>query len=49
MSFVPMTIAAGEATPDQRKAGRDRLARWSRPVLGLLLPVFKMGSAVGGS
>ena len=21
MSFVPMTIAAGEATPDQRKAG----------------------------
>jgi sulfonate transport system permease protein len=34
-----MTIAAGEATPDQRKAGRDRLARWSRPVLGLLLPV----------
>src|SRR5258707_11529239 len=39
MSFVPMTIAAGQVTPDQRKAGLDRLARWSRPVLGLLLPV----------
>ena len=34
-----MTIAAGQVTPEQRKAGRDRLARWSRPVLGLLLPV----------
>jgi sulfonate transport system permease protein len=39
MSFVSMTIAAGQVTPDQRKATRDRLARWSRPVLGLALPV----------
>jgi sulfonate transport system permease protein len=34
-----MTIAAGQATPEQRKATRDRMARWSRPVLGLALPV----------
>ena len=34
-----MTIAAGQVTPDQRKATRDRVARWSRPVLGLALPV----------
>ena len=34
-----MTIAAGQVTPDQRKAGLDRLARWSRPILGLALPV----------
>jgi sulfonate transport system permease protein len=33
-----MTIA-GQVTPDQRKATRDRVARWSRPVLGLALPV----------
>jgi sulfonate transport system permease protein len=39
MSFVSMTIAAGQVTPDQRKATRDRVARWSRPVLGLALPV----------
>ena len=31
MSFVSMTIAAGQVTPEQRKAARDRLARWSRP------------------
>jgi sulfonate transport system permease protein len=39
MSFVSMTIAAGQITPEQRKATRDRVARWSRPVLGLALPV----------
>ena len=33
-----MTIA-GQVTPEQRQAGRDRLARWSRPILGLILPV----------
>src|SRR4051812_38050508 len=39
MSFVPMTIAAGQVTPEQRSAARDRLSRWWRPALGLLLPV----------
>src|SRR5260221_1253503 len=39
MSFMSMTIAAGQVTPEQRKATRDRVARWSRPVLGLALPV----------
>src|SRR6266852_4688649 len=39
MSFVSMTIAAGQVTPEQRKATRDRVVRWSRPVLGLALPV----------
>jgi sulfonate transport system permease protein len=34
-----MTIAAGQVTSKERQAGRDRLARWSRPVLGLALPV----------
>jgi len=34
-----MTIAAGQVSPEQRKATRDRVARWSRPVLGLALPV----------
>jgi sulfonate transport system permease protein len=34
-----MTIVAGQVTPEQRKATRDRVARWSRPVLGLALPV----------
>src|SRR5215213_8133768 len=38
MSFMSMTIA-GQVTPEQRKATRDRVARWSRPVLGLALPV----------
>jgi sulfonate transport system permease protein len=39
MSFVSMTIAAGQVTPEQRKATRDRVARWSRPMIGLVLPV----------
>ena len=39
MSFVSMTIATGQVTSEQRKATRDRVARWSRPVLGLALPV----------
>jgi sulfonate transport system permease protein len=34
-----MTIVAGQVTPEQRKATRDRVARWSRPMLGLALPV----------
>ena len=34
-----MTIAAGQVSPEQRQATRDRVARWSRPVLGLALPV----------
>ena len=34
-----MTLTAGQVSPEQRKATRDRLARWSRPVLGLALPV----------
>lgn len=38
MSFMSMTIAA-QLTSEQRQAGRDRLARWSRPLLGLALPV----------
>jgi sulfonate transport system permease protein len=39
MSSVFMTIAAGQVTADQHSATRDRLARWSRPLLGLALPV----------
>ncbi len=39
MSFVSMTIAAGQVTQEQHKTARDRLARWWRPALGLLLPV----------
>ena len=34
-----MTLAAAEVTPQQRSAMRARLARWSRPLLGLALPV----------
>ncbi|HEY5965433.1 MAG TPA: ABC transporter permease, partial [Xanthobacteraceae bacterium] len=34
-----MTIAAAEATPQQRKAGFDRLGRYGKPLLGLVLPV----------
>ena len=34
-----MTIAAGQLAAERQKATRGRLARWSRPVLGLLLPV----------
>jgi sulfonate transport system permease protein len=39
MSFVPMTIAAGQVTPEQRSASRARLIRWSRPMLGFIIPV----------
>jgi sulfonate transport system permease protein len=39
MSFVSMTLTAAQAKPDQRKVSRDRLARWLRPALGLILPV----------
>lgn len=34
-----MTIAAGHVTPGAHKAGHDRLTRWWRPLLGLVLPV----------
>jgi len=34
-----MTIAAGQVTPEQRQATRDRVARWSWPIVGLVLPV----------
>jgi sulfonate transport system permease protein len=34
-----MTIAAGQATAEQRPSRRDRLARYGRPALGLILPV----------
>jgi len=39
MSFGSMTLTAAPATPQQRNAIRGRLARWSRPLLGLALPV----------
>ena len=39
MSLVSTTLAAGQVTEDRPKAARHRLARWSRPILGLLLPV----------
>jgi sulfonate transport system permease protein len=39
MSFVPMTLAGGQLTSERRSAGRERLARWWRPLLGLILPV----------
>jgi sulfonate transport system permease protein len=34
-----MTLASGQARPEQKTAGRDRLLRWWRPALGLVLPV----------
>jgi sulfonate transport system permease protein len=39
MSSVLMTLTAGQVSPDQRNATRGRWARWSRPLLGLALPV----------
>jgi sulfonate transport system permease protein len=39
MSSVLMTLTAAPATPQPRSATRGRLARWSRPLLGLALPV----------
>src|SRR5712691_11197075 len=44
MSLVPMSIEARRATADEIKPAGVRLARFARPVLGLLLPV---GLAVG--
>jgi len=38
MSLVQVTVAA-ERPLAERQASRDRLARWARPALGLLLPV----------
>ena len=34
-----MTLTGAQATPQRRNATRGRLARWSRPLLGLALPV----------
>ena len=34
-----MTIAAEEAVPQPRKTGLDRLGRYGKPMLGLILPV----------
>jgi sulfonate transport system permease protein len=39
MSFLSMTTTAGTVTPEARKAAREGLARWWRPLLGLILPV----------
>jgi sulfonate transport system permease protein len=39
MSLLSMTIAAGQATAEQRPSRRDRLVRYGRPALGLILPV----------
>src|SRR5215207_918754 len=39
MSSVLMTLTAAPATPQRRNATRGRLARWSRPLIGLALPV----------
>jgi sulfonate transport system permease protein len=39
MSLLSMTTTAGALTPERRKAGRDRLVRLWRPLLGLALPV----------
>jgi sulfonate transport system permease protein len=39
MSLLSMTTSAGTLTPEQRRAGRDRLVRLWRPLLGLALPV----------
>src|SRR3954469_19255586 len=39
MSLVSMTLGAGQARPVQSTAGRDRLTRWWRPAIGLVLPV----------
>jgi sulfonate transport system permease protein len=34
-----MTVTAGHAASDERKIARDRMARWYRPALGLIIPV----------
>ena len=39
MSFVSMTLAAERVAPQQGKIARDRMARWYRPALGLIIPV----------
>ena len=39
MSSVSMTVTAGHAASDERKIARDRMARWYRPALGLIIPV----------
>jgi len=40
MSFLPMTIAAGRVSPEQRRAGLAGLGRYWKPALGLVLPVL---------
>ena len=44
MSFVPMTLAAGRVTPEQRKAGLESLSRYWKLALGLVLPVLAAAS-----
>ena len=39
MSLLSMSLASGQAQPERQTAGRDRLLRWWRPALGLVLPV----------
>ncbi|HWL31127.1 MAG TPA: ABC transporter permease [Xanthobacteraceae bacterium] len=39
MSLLSVTIATGQAASDRRASRRDRLVRYGRPVLGLILPV----------
>jgi len=39
MSFLPMTIAAGRVTPEQRKDRLAGLGRYWKPALGLVLPI----------
>jgi sulfonate transport system permease protein len=34
-----MTLASGQARPERPTAGRERLVRWWRPALGLMLPI----------
>ena len=33
-----MSLVSGQARPERQAAGRDRLLRWWRPALGLVLP-----------
>ena len=38
MSLLSMSLASGQARPERQAAGPNRLLRWWRPALGLLLP-----------
>jgi sulfonate transport system permease protein len=39
MSSTLMTLTAGQAPSERRSAMRARMARWSRPLIGIVLPV----------